>query len=390
MELAEKGRKIPPMERQLSDYVTKMRGHSNTLAEDLDGDHAGNGKAEVEPDELAKQRTCGMASRPTPTTARQFGKILQDKLQECLQNAGMLQSLRIFDDFTVSWDAGHGVPASFTECRCSQFRRLRVAAGISQEQFLASMCSKPFLGGEKEASGKSGSLFLRSHDERFLLKTIEEHEFDVLREILPNYVLYLEDNKASLLCPFYGAYSLTVAGAALRVVVMANVLRGHKPSEIYDLKGTTEDRWVDPTVHSVLKDNNFAPYTMMFDKDRCMNLRQAICNDAEFLESLGIMDYSLLVAVLDAEDGGAASASKQSQDGISGWLSSDGSRSAKVFQVGIIDYLQRWTTKKVAAHWIKKPTLGCWHEIDTEPPTIYCARFYKYFVKKIQPITAGS
>ena len=33
---------------------------------------------------------------------------------------------------------------------------------------------------------------------------------------------------------------------------------GSDRHEVYDLKGTTEDRWVDPEVYTVLKDNNLA------------------------------------------------------------------------------------------------------------------------------------
>ena len=38
--------------------------------------------------------------------------------------------------------------------------------------------------------------------------------------------------------------------------------------------------------------------------------------------------------------------------------------------------------RQVAAFWLKKPTIGCCMEIDTEPPAIYCNRFVKYFFRK--------
>ena len=56
---------------------------------------------------------------------------------------------------------------------------------------------------------------------------------------------------------------------------------------------------------------------------------------------------------------------------------------ACIYYVGIIDILTTYNLKKKAAHFIKKCTIGCCHEIDTEPPMIYQPRFNKYFASKI-------
>jgi hypothetical protein len=291
------------------------------------------------------------------------------------QHSGGLR-LRIFDDCTTERSTPGGSSASLTELRCTHFQKLRAVAGISEEQYYASMCSKPYSGGKVEVSGKSGSLFLRTHDNTLVLKTIADHEFDVLKDMLPHMVLFLQEHPESLLCRFYGAYRLVVGGSTLRFVVMGNVLP--RPAEqVYDLKGTTEDRWVDPVPGSVLKDTNFEPYTLRFGAARRARLVQAMCDDADFLDSVGVMDYSLLVGVSPLKD--AAASSSQG-----GWLCSAGSQEVEVdLQMGIIDFLQRWTPKKVAAHWIKKATIGCLHEIDTEPPAIYRQRFCKHLLRKV-------
>jgi len=246
------------------------------------------------------------------------------------------------------------------------------------------MCAKPFSGGKVEVSGKSGSLFLRSHDNGLVLKTIEEHEFEVLKDILPHMVLYLEQHPDSLLCRFLGAYALTIGDTTLRFVVMTNVLP-RKAETVYDLKGTTEDRWVDPVPGGVLKDVNFQPFTMCFSREHRDKLVQVICDDAEFLDSVGTMDYSLLVGISHiARDAGVP---QNASGHHRGWLSSAGEMEVETdYQLGIIDYLQRWTPKKVAAHWLKKATIGCFHEIDTEPPAIYRQRFCKYFIQRLQPL----
>lgn len=313
-------------------------------------------------------------------TASEFARVLQEMIGRSLRNP---PRLRIFDNHTLDFKID-GKPANFTACRCSQFQRLRAAMKVSEEDFLTSLCREPFLGGDKAASGKSGSLFLRSHDNRFVLKTIEQHEFDVLEAILPNYLLYLEENEESLLCRFVGAYSLAMRRRTLRLVVMSNVLPS-KPDVIYDLKGTTEDRWVDPVCNAVLKDNNFHPFTLFFEAEERRRLLGCLRNDTQFLESVGTMDYSLLLGVSSDEN-------ERFRDGaMTGWLSicNDKKKAPKLFQMGIIDYLQRWTPKKVAAHWLKKPTLGCCHEIDTEPPMVYCSRFFKYMDRKMQCYCEG-
>mmetsp|Transcript_84208 Transcript_84208/g.146224 ORF Transcript_84208/g.146224 Transcript_84208/m.146224 type:complete len:389 (-) Transcript_84208:49-1215(-) len=329
-------------------------------------------------DPARKRRICCEAPG-LEDTAVEFARVLQEMIGRSLRNP---PRLRIFDNHTLDFKID-GQPANFTACRCSQFQRLRAAMKVSEEDYLTSLCMEPFLGGEKAASGKSGSLFLRSHDNRFVLKTIEQHEFDVLEAILPSYLLYLEEND-SLLCRFVGAYSLAMRRRTLRLVVMSNVLPS-KPDVIYDLKGTTEDRWVDPVCNAVLKDNNFHPFTLFFKAEERRRLLECVKNDTQFLESVGTMDYSLLLGVSSEEN-------ERFRDGaMTGWLSmcNDDKKAPKLFQMGIIDYLQRWTPKKVAAHWLKKPTLGCCHEIDTEPPMIYCSRFFKYMDRKMQCYSEG-
>eukprot|EP00929_Paragymnodinium_shiwhaense_P105724 TRINITY_DN7079_c0_g1_i1.p1 TRINITY_DN7079_c0_g1~~TRINITY_DN7079_c0_g1_i1.p1 ORF type:complete len:474 (+),score=109.41 TRINITY_DN7079_c0_g1_i1:159-1580(+) len=335
-----------------------------------------------------KHRECGLGcTGHHPATTDQFAKVMQEMILKLLKSTPTMK-MRIFDNQTVTFSMQGQPDAIFTESRTTQFRRLRAASGIAEEEFAHSICAKPFTGGQKAASGKSGSVFLRSHDNKFVLKTIEQHEFDTLNDILPNYVLYLEENTNSLLCRFYAMYSLKVRNTTLRMVVMANVLP-QKAMQVYDLKGTTEDRWVRPDGNAVLKDNNFSQCSMLFEGEDRRNVINTIRDDAEFLESLGLMDYSLLLGVTQVDGSeatpGAKRAGTRCAKAIRGQLIPvrNAPPEERLFQMGIIDYLQRWTPRKVAAFWLKKPTLGCCHEIDTEPPQKYCARFYKYMDRKM-------
>merc|ERR1712216_359968 len=56
-----------------------------------------------------------------------------------------------------------------------------------------------------------------------------------------------------------------------------------------------------------------------------------------------------------------------------------------IYSLGIVDILQQWTLKKKAAHVIKKVSIGCCHEIDTEPPNYYRGRF----ARKLQALVGA-
>ena len=68
-------------------------------------------------------------------------------------------------------------------------------------------------------------------------------------------------------------------------------------------------------------------------------------------------------------------------DGVAG-LDHDGAPC--IYNFGIIDILTRYTWKKKTAHFFKKCTIGCCHEIDTEPPVYYQPRFARYLKEKVK------
>ncbi len=64
----------------------------------------------------------------------------------------------------------------------SMFRELRRRTGLTK-QFRQSMCDAPLRGGS-EGDGKSGMLFFRSHDNRFIVKTLKQSELETFRSIV--------------------------------------------------------------------------------------------------------------------------------------------------------------------------------------------------------------
>lgn len=360
-----------------SEYEDSQAGFAACSKKCADPGSLHDGLKSVEPCRRRESISCGPELFGFGNEASVVDEVtprLQQLIRKCRSHQEG-RGLRIFDDCTIESEG-----ATLSECRSSLFCRIRAVCNVPEDDYYDSLCAKPLSGGKVEVSGKSGSAFLRSYDNRLLIKTIEEHEFEVLSTILPDIVLYLEQHPNSLLSRTLGAYSLSLRGVHLRFIVMENVLR-RRADQVYDLKGTTEDRWVNPSPGAVMKDVNFAGKGMSFIPSDRNKLVESLCDDADFLDSIGVMDYSLLVGVTFLEKLGVDS------DGYRGWLLGDDvdrdGFSECEFQFGIIDYLQRWTPKKVAAHWLKKATLGCFHEIDTEPPAIYRRRFCKQIVSKI-------
>ena len=132
----------------------------------------------------------------------------------------------------------------------SVFQGIREVFGISNSEYLLSMCSKGLSGG-KAGEGKSGQLFFFSPDRKYIVKTVTKAEMDYFVNILRDYHSHLLAYSDTLLCKFYGLYKIKVPGEKpYRLVVMNNLMRVLadpkkliKISKVYDLKGSTVKRW---------------------------------------------------------------------------------------------------------------------------------------------------
>jgi len=284
-------------------------------------------------------------------------------------------------------------PASFTVICGESCRQLRIHWGL-EEQFWQSVLSAEGLqGGGVQKSGKSGSLFWFTSDSKFVLKTVEKHEIDKAIQLLPELVKHSSTNPNSLLVHLCGFYTLKVHSEILTFCVMTNAFPGQKPQVIYDLKGTTEDRWVAPMPGKVLKDLNFADKMIgLEDAEGVKTLQSIIDADADFLARLHIMDYSLLLGVRELAEG-----EEFVNTHAGGWSCLEGHEPLKgvtlvhksgarhvMYELSIIDVLQDYNWKKKVAHFIKSMSIGWFHKIDTEPPAKYARRFKSYFHQKVQ------
>lgn len=270
------------------------------------------------------------------------------------------------------------------------FRDLCKTIGLDLQAFYSSLTDHELTGGVKQDSGKSGQIFWFTQDRRFVLKTISDSEIATLVQMLPEYTAYLGANPDSLLTRYVGAFCLEDNGVVTQFVVMNNIFEGAPSLDVmYDLKGTTEDRWVDPEPGKCLKDNNFAETTLYFVDDDAAGIHSCISEDTKFLERQGIMDYSLMVAI--ARDGGAFRRQRPAFSKYMGGLhgaeatgvTADSVCEASIW-IGMVDMLVQYGWKKVAAHMFKSSTIGLTEEIDTVSPDRYASRFRSYFGQKVR------
>jgi 1-phosphatidylinositol-4-phosphate 5-kinase len=176
---------------------------------------------------------------------------------------------------------------------------------LDPADYLLSLTSKYILS-ELGSPGKSGSFFYFSRDYRFIIKTIHHSEHLFLLRILPKYYEHVKSNPHTLISRFYGLHRVKLPrGRKIHFVIMNNLFPPHRDiHETYDLKGSTVGReYPEPQAEknprAVLKDLNWINRrnSLELGPEKRALLEEQIRRDAEFLKSVNVMDYSLLVGI---------------------------------------------------------------------------------------------
>ncbi|XP_015578964.3 putative 1-phosphatidylinositol-3-phosphate 5-kinase FAB1C [Ricinus communis] len=190
--------------------------------------------------------------------------------------------------------------------------------------------------------GKSNVYFAKSLDERFIIKQVKKTELDSFEEFASEYFKYLTDSLSSrsptCLAKVLGIYQVTVkhlkGGKEMKmdVMVMENLFFKRSIARVYDLKGSARSRYNPDTTgeNKVLLDMNLVETLrtepIFLGSKAKRSLERAIWNDTNFLASVDVMDYSLLVGV-DHE--------------------------RKELVLGIIDFMRQYTWDKHLETWVK-------------------------------------
>lgn len=247
----------------------------------------------------------------------------------------------------------------------------------------------------ESGGGASGELFLFTFDNRLIVKTITQEEHVVFLNMLYDYGTHFANNPDSLVAKIYGLFDFNFMGAekSLKLIVMENLFTIGNDCILrkYDLKGSTHSRRVlksyeglnaESRIPKILKDLDFHEIDKQLvleenDQNEKFNLTTRIHSDVKFFRKNDIIDYSLILAVVDTR--------LCSHEVLQEELASNKYHVMKsidsnfIFVLGIIDYFQLYDLKKKFERSYKRvqkcdPGL----ETSSQPPSRYARRFERF------------
>ena len=243
-----------------------------------------------------------------------------------------------------------------------QFDALRKKCGVANRIVESlSRCAK-----WDSKGGKTKSLFLKTLDDRFILKSLSHIETQAFLKFAPAYFQIMSEalfhELPSAIAKMFGFYQIIIKNPATGVefnyflLLMENLFYDRVPTRIFDLKGSMRNRKVQSTGqrNEVLLDENMVDFiyeTPLFTREHSKRLlSQSVWNDTLFLGRQDVMDYSLMIAI-------------------------DESRRELV--VGIIDCIRTYTWDKKLESWIKDRGLagGSKNRPTVTSPKEYKSRF---------------
>lgn len=135
----------------------------------------------------------------------------------------------------------------FTEFEPYHFRRVRLSAGIADEDYIGAF--ETTIKERLTEGGASGAFFFFSKDELFLAKSCTTEELENLTSNAAAYADYLTSNPGSYISKIFGAYRLRIYSTSLYFFVMNNIFLNKENAVInekYDIKGSWVSRNATP------------------------------------------------------------------------------------------------------------------------------------------------
>jgi hypothetical protein len=238
-----------------------------------------------------------------------------------------------------------------------QFEALRISYCATYDEFILSIAKSNVW--SNVTGGKSKADFYKSHDNKYILKCVNKHEFKMFIETGFQYfhhnAKFLFHKMPSALAKILGAYKVKVKNQKSNktdnsyIILMENLFYGKEdlpksPSiKAYDLKGSKSNRYIhkkDQKGGQVLPDTNFKEdfkgEPIPLEKETAELLKAAIHNDSLILSKMNVVDYSLLL-MIDENCG------LENKDSIPYF-------NIKSIRVGIIDYVRKYTWDKQLEH----------------------------------------
>ena len=206
--------------------------------------------------------------------------------------------------------------------------------------------------------GKTKSVFLKTLDDRLVLKSLSTIETQAFLRFAPAYFRIMSEalfhELPSVIAKMLGFYQIIiknpVTGTEFNwfLLVMENLFYDRTPTRIFDLKGSMRNRRIKSTgeQNEVLLDENMVEFiyeSPLFSREHSKRiLRASVWNDTLFLSRQNVMDYSLMIAI---------------------------DENRKELVIGIIDCIRTYTWDKKLETWIK--------DRGKTRPTVTSPREYK-------------
>ncbi|KAL8698000.1 MAG: hypothetical protein Q9201_006809, partial [Fulgogasparrea decipioides] len=219
-----------------------------------------------------------------------------------------------------------------------QFDAVRRKCGVSER--IVESLSKCMKWDSK--GGKTKSVFLKTLDDRFVLKSLPSGETQTFLKFAPAYFQLMSEclfhDLPSVIAKMLGFYQIVIKNPSTGVdfnwylIVMENLFYDRSPTRIFDLKGSMRNRRIQSTgeQNEVLLDENMVEFiyeSPLFTREHSKKLlRASVWNDTLFLSRQNVMDYSLMIAI-DEE--------------------------RRELVVGIIDCIRTYTWDKKLEFWFK-------------------------------------
>lgn len=190
--------------------------------------------------------------------------------------------------------------------------------------------------------GKTKSVFLKTLDDRLVLKSLSQIETQAFLRFAPAYFQLMAEalfhELPSVIAKMLGFYQIIIKNPITGVefnwflLVMENLFYDRNPTRIFDLKGSMRNRRIQSTgeQNEVLLDENMVEFiyeSPLFAREHSKRLlRASVWNDTLFLARQNVMDYSLMIAI---------------------------DENRKEIVVGIIDCIRTYTWDKKLESWMK-------------------------------------
>ena len=235
-----------------------------------------------------------------------------------------------------------------------QFDAVRRKCGVS-ERIVESLsrCLK-----WDSKGGKTKSVFLKTLDDRLVLKSLSKIETQAFLKFAPAYFRIISEtlfhDLPSVIAKMLGFFQIVIKNPVSGVefdwyvLVMENLFYDRSPTRIFDLKGSMRNRRIQSTgeQNEVLLDENMVEFiyeSPLFAREHSKKLlRASVHNDTLFLSQQNVMDYSLMIAI---------------------------DENRKELVVGIIDCIRTYTWDKKLESWMK--------DRGKNRPTVTSPREYK-------------